>query len=143
MDSYATMLTDIMHTIPPELLGSLLHEELTGQRDRMLISEEATGGALAFVPFSHGGSGSQDGCLIYPRNGLHLLSILNNIYQIKLFQRHSGLNCCYKMRKSPHLFSFAFLSLNFLMQYFRLPHSGTPAPERRPLMCGCQEPPSL
>lgn len=79
MDSYATMLTDVMHTIPPQLLGSLLHEELTGQRNRMLVSEEATGGALAFVPFSHSGSGSQHGCLIYPRRGLHLLSILNNM----------------------------------------------------------------
>lgn len=75
MDAYSTMLTDVMHTIPPELLGSLLHEELTEQRDRMLISEGVTGGALAFVPFSRGSS--QQGCLLYPgREGLDLLSIL-------------------------------------------------------------------
>lgn len=66
-----------MHTIPPELLGSLLHEELTEQRDRMLVSEGVTGGALAFVPFPHSGSASQHGCLLYPgREGLDLLSIL-------------------------------------------------------------------
>ncbi|XP_056874227.1 TATA box-binding protein-associated factor, RNA polymerase I, subunit C isoform X2 [Takifugu flavidus] len=89
MDSYATMLTDVMHTIPPQLLGSLLHEELTGQRDRMLVSEEATGGALAFVPFSHSGSGSQHGCLIYPRRGLHLL----NFHTVALQHQREGPSC--------------------------------------------------
>lgn len=78
MDSYSTLLMDAMHTVPPELLGSLLQEELTEQRDRMLVSEGATGGALAFVPFSQSGSGSQRGCLLYPSGeGLDSLSILH------------------------------------------------------------------
>lgn len=77
-DAYSTALADVMHTIPPELLGSLLHEELTEQRDRMLSSGGATGGALAFVPFSQSGSSSsQRGCLLYPgKEGLDSLSIL-------------------------------------------------------------------
>lgn len=28
------------------------------------------------------------------------------VYQIKLFQHHSSLNCCYKMRRPPYLFEF-------------------------------------
>lgn len=74
------MLTDVMHTIPADLLGSLLHEELTEQRRRMLSSEDATGGALAFVPFSDSGGSSQRGCLLYPGEaGLDSLSILNKV----------------------------------------------------------------
>lgn len=70
-------MSDVVQTIPPELLGALLHEELTEQRDRMLFFEGATGGALAFVPFSQSGSSSQRGCLLYPGNkGLDCLSIL-------------------------------------------------------------------
>lgn len=87
-DAYSTMLTDVMHTIPPDLLGSLLHEELTEQRERMLNSEGATGGALAFVPFSPSGSSSssQRGCLLYPgKEGLDSLSILDNTWSLRSF----------------------------------------------------------
>ncbi|XP_027881446.1 TATA box-binding protein-associated factor, RNA polymerase I, subunit C isoform X2 [Xiphophorus couchianus] len=62
LDRYCSLLWDVVHDVPPELLGSLLHEELAEQRDRMQFSEAATGGALAFVPFSQG-----EGCLLYPR----------------------------------------------------------------------------
>lgn len=85
-DAYSRALTDVMHTIPPDLLGSLLHEELTEQRERALTSEGATGGALAFVPFSHSGGGSQRGCLLYPGNqGLDSLSILNKTWSPQSF----------------------------------------------------------
>lgn len=70
-------MSDVVHDVPPVLLGKLLFEELTEQRDRLLFSEGATGGALAFVPFSQSGSSSQGGCLLYPGNrGLDCLSIL-------------------------------------------------------------------
>lgn len=76
-----------MHTIPPELLSSLLHEELTEQRDRMLNSQGTTGGALAFVPFSDSGSSSsQRGCLLYPgKEGLDSLSILDKAWSLHSF----------------------------------------------------------
>ncbi|XP_014914105.1 TATA box-binding protein-associated factor, RNA polymerase I, subunit C [Poecilia latipinna] len=61
LDRYSSLLWDVVHDVPPDLLGSLLFEELTEQRDRMQFSEAATGGALAFVPFSQ-----SDGCLLYP-----------------------------------------------------------------------------
>ena len=78
MAAYGVLLSDTVHDIPPELLGALLHEELTEQRDRLLFSEGATGGALAFIPFSQSSSSSsQRGCLLYPGNqGLDRLSIL-------------------------------------------------------------------
>lgn len=62
--AYGNLLSDVMHSIPPKLLASLLHEELQEQRDRRLFFEGATGGALAFVPFGH--PGSRSGCLLYP-----------------------------------------------------------------------------
>lgn len=72
LDRYCSLLWDVVHDVPPELLGSLLHEELAEQRDRMQFSEAATGGALAFVPFSQG-----EGCLLYPGGpGMDRLSIL-------------------------------------------------------------------
>ncbi|XP_044029251.1 TATA box-binding protein-associated factor, RNA polymerase I, subunit C isoform X2 [Siniperca chuatsi] len=90
MDAYSAMLSDVVHTIPPELLGALLYEELTEQRDRLLFSERATGGALAFVPFSQSGSSSQHGCLLYPGNqGLDCL----NFHRVEL-QHHSGSFSC-------------------------------------------------
>ncbi|PWA15996.1 hypothetical protein CCH79_00017737 [Gambusia affinis] len=61
LDRYSSLLWDVVHDVPPELLGSLLYEELAEQRDRMQFSEAATGGALAFVPFSQ-----SEGCLLYP-----------------------------------------------------------------------------
>lgn len=78
LDAYSALMSDVVQTVPPELLGGLLHEELTEQRDRMLFFEGATGGALAFVPFSQSSSSSsQRGCLLYPGNkGLDCLSIL-------------------------------------------------------------------
>lgn len=77
LDVYSALLSDVVPSVPPQLLGSLLHEELTEQRDRALFSEGATGGALAFVPFSRSGGDPQRGCLLYPGNqGLDCLSIL-------------------------------------------------------------------
>lgn len=94
-------MSDVVHTVPPELLGALLYEELTEQRDRMLFSEGATGGALAFVPFSQSdSSSSQRGCLLYPGNqGLDCLSIL----QIRSNTETKGLIPCRLFNK--HLFS--------------------------------------
>lgn len=72
LDAYSALMSDVVQTIPPELLGALLQEELTEQGDRMLFFEGATGGALAFVPFSQ-----SRGCLLYPGSkGLDCLSIL-------------------------------------------------------------------
>lgn len=98
LDAYSTLMSDVVHTVPPELLGALLYEELTEQRDRMLFSEGATGGALAFVPFSQSdSSSSQRGCLLYPGNqGLDCLSILQirsntetkDLIPCRLFNKH-------------------------------------------------------
>lgn len=68
LNAYSALLSDVVHSIPPELLGALLHEELMEQRDRLLFSEGVTGGALAFIPFSQSSSGCQHGCLLYPSN---------------------------------------------------------------------------
>lgn len=77
LNAYSTLMSDVVHGIPPELLGALLHEELTEQRDRQLLCEGATGGSLAFIPFSQSDSRSQNGCLLYAGNqGLDKLSIL-------------------------------------------------------------------
>uniref|UniRef100_A0A4W6D6A4 Wu:fj64h06 n=1 Tax=Lates calcarifer TaxID=8187 RepID=A0A4W6D6A4_LATCA len=87
LDAYSGLLSDVVHSVPPELLGSLLYEELTEQRDRLLFSEGATGGALSFIPFSQSSSGgSQHGCLLYPGNqGLDRL----NFHRVEL-QHHRG-----------------------------------------------------
>ncbi|XP_054613309.1 TATA box-binding protein-associated factor, RNA polymerase I, subunit C isoform X2 [Dunckerocampus dactyliophorus] len=67
VQAYSALLSDVLPDVPAELLGSLLYEELTEQRDSLLFSEAATGGALDFIPFSHCGD-FQRGCLIYPGN---------------------------------------------------------------------------
>lgn len=78
----------MVHSIPPELLGSLLYDELAEQRDRLLFSEGTTGGALSFVPFSQSDGGSQHGCLLYPGNpALNTLSILEFGFR-KLLKQH-------------------------------------------------------
>uniref|UniRef100_A0A1A7X8M9 TATA box binding protein (TBP)-associated factor, RNA polymerase I, C, 110kDa n=2 Tax=Iconisemion striatum TaxID=60296 RepID=A0A1A7X8M9_9TELE len=82
LNSYCCLMSDVIHEVPPDLLGSLLYEELTEQKDRMLFSEGATGGALSYVPFSH-----SRGCLLYP-GGLgqnHL-----NFHKVAL--QHHGLD---------------------------------------------------
>ncbi|XP_062269088.1 TATA box-binding protein-associated factor, RNA polymerase I, subunit C isoform X1 [Platichthys flesus] len=85
LNGLGALLSDAVHSVPPELLGSLLHEELTEQRERMFFSEGATGGALAFVPFSEGSS-SQRGCLLYPgHQGQNQL----NFHNVEL-QHHRG-----------------------------------------------------
>lgn len=72
LGSYCSLLSDVVPDVPPDLLGSLLHEELTEQRDRLRFSDRTTGGALAFVPFSRSG-----GCLVCPGGpGLDRLRIL-------------------------------------------------------------------
>ncbi|XP_070707200.1 uncharacterized protein taf1c isoform X1 [Pempheris klunzingeri] len=60
------------------------------QRQRLLFSEGATGGALAYVPLSQSGSSSQHGYLIYPGNqGLDCL----NFHPVEL-QHRSGSSPC-------------------------------------------------
>ncbi|XP_026153842.1 TATA box-binding protein-associated factor RNA polymerase I subunit C isoform X2 [Mastacembelus armatus] len=88
LDAYSTLLSDAVHSIPPELLGALLHEELMEQRASLLFSEAATGGALSFIPFSQSSSSSsQLGCLLYPSNqGLHRL----NFHKVGLQHHHAG-----------------------------------------------------
>ncbi|KAF1377221.1 hypothetical protein PFLUV_G00198390 [Perca fluviatilis] len=96
LDTYSALLSDVVPSIPPELLGSLLYEELTEQRDRMLFSEGATGGALAFVPYSQSGSDCQRGCLLYPGNqGLDCL----NFHRVEL-QHHKGSSSCVAVSSS-------------------------------------------
>ncbi|XP_076020057.1 TATA box-binding protein-associated factor RNA polymerase I subunit C [Genypterus blacodes] len=83
MELYNALLPDVIHDIPPELLGSLLYEELAQQRARMLFSEAATGGALAFVPFNQS-CDSQHGCLVYPeQTGLDRLNFLKVALQYR------------------------------------------------------------
>ncbi|KAK1884387.1 TATA box-binding protein-associated factor RNA polymerase I subunit C [Dissostichus eleginoides] len=90
LNAYGSMLSDVLPAVPPALLGSLLFEELKEQRERMLFSEAATGGALAFVPFSQRSSDSQSGCLLYPGNqGLDCL----NFQRVEL-QQHRGTPPC-------------------------------------------------
>ncbi|XP_069580109.1 TATA box-binding protein-associated factor, RNA polymerase I, subunit C [Brachyistius frenatus] len=90
LNGYSSLLSDVVHAVPPELLGSLLYEELTEQRDRLLFSEGATGGALAFVPFSQSSGSSQHGCLLYPSSiGLDRL----NFHTVEL-QHHRGSSSC-------------------------------------------------
>ncbi|XP_068191384.1 TATA box-binding protein-associated factor RNA polymerase I subunit C [Antennarius striatus] len=68
LDTYGALMSDVVHAVPTVLLGALLHEELTEQRDRLLFAEGATGGALAFVPFAGSSRRSELGCLLYPGN---------------------------------------------------------------------------
>ncbi|XP_037608414.1 TATA box-binding protein-associated factor RNA polymerase I subunit C isoform X1 [Sebastes umbrosus] len=103
LDTYSTLLSDVVPAVPPELLGSLLYEELTEQRDRMLFSEGATGGALAFVPFSQSGSDSQRGCLIYPgKQGHDCL----NFHRVELQHHRGSSSCLDASRSSSDSFSF-------------------------------------
>lgn len=75
LDRYCALMSDVVHAIPPELLGALLYEELTQQRESLLFPEATTGGALAFVPGSYSSSSGQRGCLLYPGNqGLDCLT---------------------------------------------------------------------
>ncbi|XP_068429800.1 TATA box-binding protein-associated factor, RNA polymerase I, subunit C isoform X2 [Clinocottus analis] len=87
LHAYCSLLSDVVPAVPNELLCSLLHEELTEQRDRALFSEGATGGALAFVPFPRGGSEPQRGCLVYPGNqGLGCL----NFHRVEMQSRRGS-----------------------------------------------------
>uniref|UniRef100_A0A3Q2WYS7 TATA-box binding protein associated factor, RNA polymerase I subunit C n=1 Tax=Haplochromis burtoni TaxID=8153 RepID=A0A3Q2WYS7_HAPBU len=87
---HSCQLYDVVHSIPPELLGSLLYDELAEQRDRLLFSEGTTGGALSFVPFSQSDDGSQHGCLLYPGNpALNTL----NFHKVELQHHRSGPFC--------------------------------------------------
>ncbi|XP_029025695.1 TATA box-binding protein-associated factor RNA polymerase I subunit C [Betta splendens] len=82
LEVYNSLLSDVVPSVPPELLSSLLHEELTEQRDRLLLSEASTGGALAFNSFSQTGSSLEHGCLIYPGNqGLDRLNFHKVVLQ--------------------------------------------------------------
>ncbi|RVE65440.1 hypothetical protein OJAV_G00116630 [Oryzias javanicus] len=95
---YCSLLSDVVHDIPPQLLGSLLHEELAGQRDRVLFSEAAIGGALAFVPFSPSQS---HGCLLYPGGrGLDRL----NFHGVALQYQHGSGVCVDASSRKPQSF---------------------------------------
>ncbi|KAM3599291.1 uncharacterized protein V6R79_003281 [Siganus canaliculatus] len=84
LDRYCALMSDVVHGIPPELLGALLYEELTQQRENLLFPEATTGGALAFVPGSQSG---QRGCLLYPGNpGLSCL----NFHTVELQHDREG-----------------------------------------------------
>ncbi|KAM9841509.1 uncharacterized protein taf1c [Aulostomus maculatus] len=90
MEACSALLSDVRHDIPPELLGTLLFEELTEQRNRQLFFEGATGGALSFVPFSQSGRGSQHGCLLYPGN-----QGMDHLYFHRVaLQPHKGPSLC-------------------------------------------------
>ncbi|XP_061654883.1 TATA box-binding protein-associated factor RNA polymerase I subunit C isoform X2 [Phyllopteryx taeniolatus] len=93
LQRYSALLSDAVQSVPPELLGSLLHEELTEQRDRQRFSEGATGGALNFIPFSQSGD-SQHGCLLYPGNqGMDRL----NFHRVELDHHRDK---CFSMNSS-------------------------------------------
>ncbi|KAL0963248.1 hypothetical protein UPYG_G00351660 [Umbra pygmaea] len=62
---YISLLSDVIHDIPPSLLADLLHEELVHQREQEQFSERTTGGAIEYIPFSSS-STVQQGCLVYP-----------------------------------------------------------------------------
>ncbi|XP_077478866.1 TATA box-binding protein-associated factor RNA polymerase I subunit C [Stigmatopora argus] len=99
----STLLSDVVHDVPPELLGSLLHEELTTQRDRHLFFEGATGGALNFIPSSKRGD-SENGYLLYAGNrGMTKL----NFHKVELEQRQDK---CLSVNLESKAFSFQLKS---------------------------------
>ncbi|RXN21686.1 TATA box-binding -associated factor RNA polymerase I subunit C [Labeo rohita] len=59
------LVTDVVSDVPPSLLASLLHEELTTQRKQQQFCADPTGGTLGYVPL-YESQGYSDGCLIYP-----------------------------------------------------------------------------
>ncbi|XP_073680860.1 TATA box-binding protein-associated factor RNA polymerase I subunit C [Garra rufa] len=59
------LLADIVSDVPPTLLASLLHEELTTQREQQQFCADPTGGTLGYMPL-YESKGYSDGCLIYP-----------------------------------------------------------------------------
>ncbi|XP_072228706.1 TATA box-binding protein-associated factor RNA polymerase I subunit C [Leuresthes tenuis] len=97
MTRYCSLLSSVVPDIPTELLSSLLYKELQEQRDRVQFCEAATGGALAFVPFSEGGgSTSQHGCLLYPGG-----QGLDRLYFHKVaLQQHSRTSSCVEASSS-------------------------------------------
>lgn len=70
------LVTDVVSDVPPSLLASLLHEELTTQRKQQQFCADPTGGTLGYVPL-YESQGYSDGCLIYPSGAaMDKLSIL-------------------------------------------------------------------
>ncbi|KAM8743873.1 uncharacterized protein taf1c isoform 1-T1 [Acanthopagrus schlegelii] len=101
LNAYSTLMSDVVHGIPPELLGALLHEELTEQRDCQLFCEGATGGALSFIPFSQSDSSCQSGCLLYAGNqGLDKL----NFHMVELQHHRGGSSCVDTSGSDPFCF---------------------------------------
>ncbi|XP_077593392.1 TATA box-binding protein-associated factor, RNA polymerase I, subunit C isoform X2 [Stigmatopora nigra] len=99
----STLLSDVVHDIPTELLGSLLHEELSTQRDRHLFFEGATGGALNFIPSSQSGD-SENGYLLYAGNrGMTKI----NFHKVQLKQRQDK---CLSVNLENKPFSFQLKS---------------------------------
>ncbi|KAI1904864.1 hypothetical protein AGOR_G00010060 [Albula goreensis] len=62
---YGNLLDDVIHDIPPVLLGELFHEELVLKRECAQFNEAATGGALGYFPVKISDN-SQEGCLVFP-----------------------------------------------------------------------------
>lgn len=60
------LLADIVCDIPSSVLGKLLHEELTSQREQQQFCSDFTGGALGYTKLFETQAGGGDGCLIFP-----------------------------------------------------------------------------
>ncbi|XP_055087817.1 TATA box-binding protein-associated factor, RNA polymerase I, subunit C isoform X2 [Periophthalmus magnuspinnatus] len=74
LDAYSRLLSDVVHSVPGELLGSLVHEELSQQSRDALFCEANSGGALDFIPLIPGTHHMPlSGCLVYSPNGLDKL----------------------------------------------------------------------
>ncbi|XP_055009866.1 TATA box-binding protein-associated factor, RNA polymerase I, subunit C isoform X2 [Boleophthalmus pectinirostris] len=74
MDAYSRLLSDVVHSVPVELLGSLVHEELSQQSRDALFCETNSGGALDLIPLTPSTQHTPlSGCLAYSPNGLDKL----------------------------------------------------------------------
>ncbi|KAI4873903.1 hypothetical protein NFI96_026154, partial [Prochilodus magdalenae] len=71
---YHHLLRDVVSDIPSTLLGELLHEELTLQKELEEFQPTTTGGALGYIPLEEF-EDQKEACLVYP--GEEALSSLN------------------------------------------------------------------
>ncbi|KAK7895755.1 hypothetical protein WMY93_021080 [Mugilogobius chulae] len=88
LDAFSRLLSDAVHSVPVELLGSLLYEELHQQSRDAMFCEANTGGALDLIPLSQTAQDSArdaalSGCLVYSANGVDKL----NFQQVELQSR--------------------------------------------------------
>uniref|UniRef100_A0A3B4BDE6 Uncharacterized protein n=1 Tax=Periophthalmus magnuspinnatus TaxID=409849 RepID=A0A3B4BDE6_9GOBI len=100
LDAYSRLLSDVVHSVPGELLGSLVHEELSQQSRDALFCEANSGGALDFIPLIPGTHHMPlSGCLVYSPNGLDKLRILqftNSKYNKPSPKKTLVFICCHK-----------------------------------------------